>query len=162
MIFQINTDFLINQLAKYFCTRNITPLLYFEKEFALFIADVFRNIHFLPYFWVLFTVDEVCYISNQYQAPNNLAKHQYFYTRDYIPPLFRKKMAISTTKVFRNIYSLPLFHHFKNWARFVLFQVNTNFLINQLKNIFTQDTWHCSFMASKNLCSPLYCSPHLY
>ena len=36
----------------------------------------------------------------------------------------------------------------------VLFQVSANFLINQLKNIFTQDTWHCSFMKSKSVHSP--------
>ena len=38
--------------------------------------------------------------------------------------------------------------------RFVIFQVNANFLIIQLKNIFTQDNWQCPFMTSKSLCSP--------
>ena len=38
--------------------------------------------------------------------------------------------------------------------KFVLFQINANFRINQLKNIFTQNTWHYSFMTWKNLSSP--------
>ena len=38
--------------------------------------------------------------------------------------------------------------------RFLIFQVNANFAINQLKNIFAQNTWHCFFRASKNLRSP--------
>ena len=33
VIFQINADFLINHLTKYFCTRQLTPLLYFKKSF---------------------------------------------------------------------------------------------------------------------------------
>ena len=35
---------------------------------------------FLP----LFTVDEVCNISNKYRSPENVWTHSYFYTRDFI------------------------------------------------------------------------------
>ena len=77
-------------------------------------------------------MDKVCYISDKYQPPNHLAKHQYFYARDVVSFLhFEKKLAL-----------------------LVLFQVSANFLINQLKNIFTQDTWHCSFTESKSVHSP--------
>ena len=34
-------------------------------------------------------------------------------------------------------------------ARFVIFQINTDFLINQLKNIFTQDTLRSSVVSQK-------------
>ena len=34
--------------------------------------------------------------------------------------------------------------------RLVVFPINADFLTNQLKNIFTQNTWHCSFIATKN------------
>ena len=34
------------------------------------------------------------------------------------------------------------------------FQINANFQINQLKNIFEQDNWNCSFISPKNLRSP--------
>ena len=47
---QINTDYLINQLTKYFYTRHLTPVLYFKKRFALFVAESFRNIYFLLHF----------------------------------------------------------------------------------------------------------------
>ena len=50
----------------------------------LSIADAFKNIQFFTPFLLVFTVDDVCYISNKYQPPCNLAKHQYFYTRDFI------------------------------------------------------------------------------
>ena len=81
-------------------------LLYFKQKLALFIA---RNIHFLQFLLVL-TVDEARYISNKYQLLNNLAKHQYFYTKTlYIPPSYP-----SSAKVFRNIY----FQHF-----FIIFKI---------------------------------------
>ena len=60
-----------------------------------------------PYtpFILVFTVDEVCYISNKYQPLNNLAKHHYFYTRDFISLLhFKQKFTISIAEFFRNIH----------------------------------------------------------
>ena len=46
----------------------------------------------------------MCYISNKYQPLNNLAKHQYFYTRDFISLLhFKQKFTISIAEFFRNI-----------------------------------------------------------
>ena len=63
-------------------------------------------------FLIVFTVDEVCYISNKHQPFNNLAKHQYFYTRDFISLRhFEKRLALSIANVFRNIHFLPLFHY---------------------------------------------------
>ena len=50
-MFQANADFLINQLTKYFYTRNLTPFLYFKKKIVLFIADAFKNIHLSLYFY---------------------------------------------------------------------------------------------------------------
>ena len=51
-ISQINTDFLINQLSKYFYTSHLTLLLHSNKKFALSMAKVFWKIDFLPYFYL--------------------------------------------------------------------------------------------------------------
>ena len=54
-------------------------------------------------------MDEVCYVSNKYQPPNNLAKYQYFYIRDLIPFLhFKKKLALPIANVLKH----PLFTTF--------------------------------------------------
>ena len=58
-------------------------------------------------------MDEVCYISNKIQPPNNLANGQYFYTKKlYIPPSFGKKTGAlhrkSFSKFFPGICSLAL------------------------------------------------------
>ena len=53
LIFQINTDFLIDQLEKYFYTRHLTLLLHSNKTFLLSIPEVFRKINFLPHFYLL-------------------------------------------------------------------------------------------------------------
>ena len=53
LIFQINTDFLIDQLEKYFYTRHLTLLLHSKKTFLLSIPDVFWKINFLPHFNLL-------------------------------------------------------------------------------------------------------------
>ena len=80
-----------------------------------------------------FTVDEVSNISNKYQPPNNLAKCQYFYTRDFASLLhFEKKLALSIPNIFRNIHFLP--HPL--FQSFVTFQLNTDHLINQLTKYF--------------------------
>ena len=36
-------------------------------------------------------MDEVCYISNEYQPPNNLAKYQYFHTKNFLSLLHLEK-----------------------------------------------------------------------
>ena len=51
LIILINTDFLIDQLKRYFYTRQLTPLIHLGKEVTLSVAEVFRNIiHFLSFF----------------------------------------------------------------------------------------------------------------
>ena len=47
-----------------------------------------------------FTVDELCYISNKYQPLNNLAKHQYFHTRDLYLSFISKKIGTLHRKSF--------------------------------------------------------------
>ena len=62
---------------------------------------------------LVFTVDEMSYISNKYQCLNNLEKHQYFRKRDFIPLLhFEQKLVLSIAIIFRNIYFLSHFHYF--------------------------------------------------
>ena len=107
-------------------------------------------------FLVFLTVDEVCYISNKNQPfSNNLAKRQYFYTRDFISLLhFERKLALFIAKPFRKHPLFTTFSLFLTVRNVCNIQINTDFFINQLKNIFTQDTFSPSFDSRKKLCSP--------
>ena len=103
-IFQVNAE----SANKIFLhkTTYIPPL--FQTKIALSIGESLRNIHLLQVVLV-FTMDEVCYISNKYLIPNNLAKHQYFYVRDLKPFLhLRKKLALPIANVLKH----PLFTTF--------------------------------------------------
>ena len=55
---------------------------------------------------------------------------------------FKKDLAFST-------YFLLYLYYFEQWAMFVLFQINADFQINHLKNIFIQDTLRPSFIEEK-------------
>ena len=55
----------------------------------------------------------------------------------YIPPSFQKNIGALHRKSFSKH---PLFTTFSSFLKVSEFQVNANFLKNQLKNIFTQDT----------------------
>ena len=100
VVFQINTEFLINQLQKYLYRKHLTLLLHSNKNFVLSIAQVFRNIHFLPhdnYFsqWIKCA---------WFQINTDLL------TKDFISFLhFKKKLALFIGNVFRNIHFLPHF-----------------------------------------------------
>ena len=104
----MNTDFLLNQLIKYFYKRNLTPLLYFKKICALHCRNSYKHPLFTTLLLVL-TVNEVCYISNKYQSPNNLEKHQYFYTRDFICLLHFEKSWHSPSQIFFKTSTFYLF-----------------------------------------------------
>ena len=86
---------------------------------------------------LVFTVHEVCYISNKYQPPNTWAKHPYFYSRNFISLIhFEKILVLSIANIFQNIHFLPHSHYFYQWVRFVIFQINTDVLINKLQKYF--------------------------
>ena len=75
-IFQTNSDFLV--IYQNIQRLDIFPS--FRKKMALSIANVFRNIQFLPCLPLLLRVSEVCNISNKYIfLINHLNKC--FYTR---------------------------------------------------------------------------------
>ena len=83
-----------------------TPPLFQKKICALHHRIVSKHPLFIPFLLVL----TVCYISYKYQPPNNWAKHQYFYTRDFISlHHLEKNFALSIAKVFRNNHFLPVF-----------------------------------------------------
>ena len=83
---------------------------------------------------LVFTMNEVCCVSNKYQPSTSLMKYQYFYKRDFISLLhFKIKFALFMSKVVPNIHFIPHFYYFWQWVRFVIFQINTDFLINQLQ-----------------------------
>ena len=78
-----------------------------EKKNGLKIAQAFTTC------LLVFTENEMCNISNKYQPVINVAKYQYFYTRDFISFIhFDKKLTLSIANVFRNIHFLPHFHYF--------------------------------------------------
>ena len=77
-------------------------------------------------FLLFFEVDQVWYISNKYQPPNNLAEHQYFYTRDLCPSLIWKKIGA----LHRKRFSMhPLFYHLNK-----IFLHRTPYFKNKLRS----------------------------
>ena len=110
---------------------------FFQIRICALHRTIFQKHPLFTTFLLVLTVDEVHYISNKYQAPYSLAKRQYFYKRDFISLLhFGKKMMLSIANVFPNIHFLPIFHYFWKWVRFLIFQINADFLINHLQNYF--------------------------
>ena len=106
-------------------------------------------------FLVFLTVDEVCYISNKNQRPNILAKGQYFCTRDFISLLhFERNLVLFIAKLFGKHPLFTTLSLFLTVCNVCNIQINTNFFINQLKNIFTQDTFSPYFDSRKKLYSP--------
>ena len=106
----------LNNLAKhhYFYTRDFISLLHFKQKFTISIAEFFRNIH-RNNFLVFLTVDEVCYISNKYQPPYDLVKHQYLCTRGFICLLhFGKKWHSPSQMFFGTSTFYHFFHYFYN------------------------------------------------
>ena len=73
----------------------------FQIKICSFPRRIFSKHPLFNTILLVLTVDEVCYISNKYQPPYNLAKRQYFYTRDFISLLhFREKLALSIANFF--------------------------------------------------------------
>ena len=141
-------------LKIYFYTRHLILLLFDKKNCALH-RRIFQKHPLFTTFLAFLTVDEVCYISDKNQPPNNLAKYQYFYTRDFISLLhFEKKLALFIAKLFRKYPLFTTFSLFLIVGKVCNIQINTDFFINQLKNILTQDTFNPSFDSRKKLRSP--------
>ena len=77
-----------------------TPPLFHKKICALHRRCFYKHPLFTT-FLIVFTVDEVCYISNKHQTLNNLAIYQYFYKRDFISLRhFEKKIGALHRKSF--------------------------------------------------------------
>ena len=86
---------------------------FFQIKMCALHRRIFQKHLLFTTFLVFLTVDEVCYISNKYQPPYDLAKCQYFYTSGFISLFyFEKKLALSIANVLRNIPFLLLFHYF--------------------------------------------------
>ena len=115
--------------------KSLTHLLYFKKKKNCTLhRRCFYKYPLFTTFLIIFTVDEVCYISNKRQPLNNLAKHQYFYTRDFISLRHFEKNWHSPLQMFFETSTFYLY--FQKWVKFVIFQVNADFLINQLTEYF--------------------------
>ena len=86
-------------------TQNTFYSSFISKKSCTFHPRSFEKHPLFTTLILVFTVDEVCYISNKYQAPYNLAKRQYFYTKDFISLFhFGKTLALFIANVFWNIY----------------------------------------------------------
>ena len=113
----------------YLHKTHYTPPLLQIKMFCSLSQNLWETSTFT--FLVFLTVDEVCYILDKYQPPNNLAKHHYFYTRDFISLLhFKYRFAHSIADSCRNIHFLLHFYEFWQGMRCAIFQINTNLLIS--------------------------------
>ena len=87
-----------------------TPPL-FLKKIALPSHNLLETSTFYHSFTSFHSRWVLCCISNKYQPLNNIAKHQYFYTRDFISLFhFDKILALSIAKVFEtsSIYHISL------------------------------------------------------
>ena len=129
VIFQLNTDFLINQLTKCFYTRHLNAS-FISKTICALHRRIFWKGPLFTTFLVFLTVDEVCYISNKNQL-NNLAKRQYFYTRGFTSLLhLEKKLALFIAKLFRKHPLFTTFSLFLTVRNVCNTQINTVCLIN--------------------------------
>ena len=154
VIFQINTNLQINQLNKIFLHKTPFAPPSFQQKTCALHCRCFQKYPLFTTFLLVFTVNEVCYISNKYQPPYNLAKRQYFYKRDFISLLhFGEKLALFIANVFRDIYFLPLFHYFQKSVRFVIFQINADFLTNHLQNYCYTKHLRLLLLLPKNNCA---------
>ena len=75
---------------KVFLHKNLTPFLHFRKNCAPH-CRIFKKYPPFTTILLVFRIDEVCNISNKYHSPSNLAKYQYFYTREFISFLHFEK-----------------------------------------------------------------------
>ena len=80
----------------------------FQKRLALH-RRCFQKHPLFTTFLLVFTVDEVCNISNKYQPPNNFSKISILlHKRLYIPPSLRNKVGVFLCKRF---FKISTFYH---------------------------------------------------
>ena len=129
----------------------------FQKKTCALRRTCFQKHPLFTTFLLVFAVDELCYISNKYQPPNNLAKYQYFGTRDFISRFhFEKKNCTLHRKRF---WKHPLFTTFSPFLTGgEVFNTSSKcWLPNESANkIFLRKTLYSPPLFQKNnLCSPL-------
>ena len=150
VIFQINTNLLINQLNKIFLHKTPYAPPSFQQKTCALHCRCFQKYPLFTTFLLVFTVNEVCYISNKYHPPNNLTKHQYFYRRDLIPLFhFEKKIGAVHRVHFSKHLLLTPFSLFLTMSE--LCNISNKYRLpnkSYKQNIFTQrfDTLHSSFI----------------
>ena len=85
----------------------------FQKRIYDIHPRSFHKHQMFTTFLLVFTVDEMCNISNKYQPPSNLAKYKYFCKRDVISLLhFEKKNGVLHRKRFSKHSLLSTFSLF--------------------------------------------------
>ena len=132
-MFQTNADFLINQLTKYFYTRHLTLVLYFKRKFRSPSLNTLK----ISIFYSIFTCFHSGWGVLYFQRNTNFVIIEWninnFAQETLYLPFISEKIGAVRRKHFSNIHFLPQFHYFQQRARFVIFQMNTDFLINQLQ-----------------------------
>ena len=134
----------------YFYTKYFIFLFRVEKQLALYIANVFWNIQFLPHFPLLLTVSQVRNISNKYCLLIISAKETFLHKDTLHCYFVSKKIVLSIAESFRNIHFLPHFYLLSQWMRCAIFQINIVLLvIYQNINVSTQFSSYPSFLPKK-------------
>ena len=131
VIFQVNSDFLINHLTKNFYTRHLAPLSSFQKICAVHRRcfqnhPLFTNFSSNVYLFSQWKTCAIFQINTKLIIKQNIN----FFTQEtlYLSFISKNKLALSITNVFRNIH----FGHFFTIVKrvsFVIFQVNADILI---------------------------------
>ena len=112
VIFPVNSDFFIIQLKIFFTQRALHSSFLSTKITAFHRRCCYKHLLF-PTFLLVWTLGEVCNISNKCGLANKFAKYLYFYTRHLISLFISQKNGTLHRKGFsKHPRFLPLFNRF--------------------------------------------------
>ena len=135
----------------HFYTRHLATILHFKKfkKIALSIAPLLQHAYWFLH-WMRCAIFQIN--ANLLVIYNTLI---FLHKRICNPPSVDKNLALSIAKVilsssqtfFQTSTFYYLFTFLTCWLFLTILQLNTDFLNNQLKTIFTQNTLHPSFIS---------------
>ena len=103
------------------CIQDTLHSSFVSKNICALHRRSFQKLPLLTTFLPVFTVDEVCYISNKHQPSNHLAKYQYFYTETLYPSFISKKTGVLNRE------------HFPKHSLFTTFSLSLT--VSEVRNI---------------------------
>ena len=98
----------------------------FQIKVRILHRRCFQNHPLFTTFLLVFTMDELCYISHKYQSPSI-----FLHKKIYIPPPFRKKIGALHRNQISKHTLFTTFSSFLKVSEFVIIQLNADCLINQ-------------------------------